>query len=123
MSASSVDPRSEEETAIRDFDAEIRITPREGLLDPEGETIAGALERLGHERVRRVRAGRLVRLRLRAEDAGAALREVREMCDELIANPVTEDFDVRVRPSGAEDAERDRGDGAGGERSGPGEDA
>lgn len=76
------------------------------MLDPEGQTIGRALENLGWDSVRNVRAGRLVHLRLAAEDADAAEEEVRAMCEELIANPVIEDFEVRVDPdeeaSGAE---------------------
>lgn len=77
-------------------DVEIRITPREGILDPEGETIGRALAELGYEGVEDVRAGRLVRLRVRGSDASDVLERVREMCRELIANPVIEDFEVRI---------------------------
>lgn len=71
------------------------------MLDPEGQTIGSALENLGYDEVDRVRAGRLVRLRLSAEDAAAARDRVVKMCEELIANPVIEDYDVRVEPDGA----------------------
>lgn len=76
------------------------MTPREGVLDPEGQTIGSALENLGYDEVERVRAGRLVRLRLSADDAGAARERVTEMCEELIANPVIEDYEIRVEPDG-----------------------
>ena len=85
------------------FAVEVRITPRAGILDPEGETIARALGTLGYEGVSEVRAGRLIRLRVRAESAEEAREEVRRMCEELIANPVIEDFEVRVDGT-AEDA-------------------
>ena len=49
-----------------------------------------------------MRAGRLVRLRLEADDAGAAHRRVTEMCEELIANPVIEDYRIDVEESPAE---------------------
>lgn len=90
------------------WEVEVRITPREGILDPEGETIARALGNLGYEGVSRVRAGRLVRLRLAAESAEAARSAVERMCEELIANPIIEDYAVAVRNGGAEAA----GDGA-----------
>ena len=86
---------------IPQFAAEIRVTPREGVLDPEGQTIGSALKNLGYDEVERVRAGRLVRLRLAAEDADAARERVTRMCEELIANPVIEDYEIRVRPDGA----------------------
>jgi len=78
------------------FSVEVRITPRTGILDPEGETIARALDNLGYEGVGSVRAGRLVRLEIDAASADDARRSVRRMCEELIANPVIEDFEVRI---------------------------
>lgn len=84
------------------YSVEVRVTPREGILDPEGETIQRALGELGYGGVEGVRAGRLVRLRVRGADAEAVRDRVEEMCRELIANPVIEDFEVRVeRPEGA----------------------
>jgi len=78
---------------------EIRISPRPGILDPEGETIARALAQLGHEGVRQVRAGRLVRLLLEADEAEDAREAAIRMCEELIANPVIERYEVNVQPA------------------------
>jgi len=86
------------------FSVEVRITPRKGILDPEGETIARALENLGYEGVGAVRAGRLVRLEIDAGSPDEAHSAVRKMCEELIANPVIEDFEVRVEEGVEEDA-------------------
>ncbi len=94
----------------RSWDVEVRITPREGILDPEGETIARALGNLGYEGVSRVRAGRLVRLRLAAESRESARAAVERMCEELIANPIIEDYAVAVRNG---DEGGDPGDGGG----------
>ncbi len=67
--------------------ADVQITPRAGILDPVGETIANALGNLGYEDVRSVRAGRLIRLEIAAETAQDAQTAVESMCEELIANP------------------------------------
>ncbi len=75
------------------------MAPRQGILDPEGETIGRALRELGYGGVTAVRAGRLIRLTLEAEDADAARDEAQRMCEELLANPVIEDFAVAVRPA------------------------
>lgn len=75
---------------------EVRITPREGLLDPEGRAVHAALGNLGYEGVEMVRVGRLIQLTVEAASRPEALERVREMCDRLIANPVTEDYHVDV---------------------------
>jgi phosphoribosylformylglycinamidine synthase len=74
----------------------VRVTPRPGILDPEGETIGRALGSLGYEGVSDVRAGRLITLNIDADSAEDARATAAEMCERLIANPIIEDFAVRV---------------------------
>lgn len=76
------------------FRIEIRVVPRRGLLDPQGKAVADALHALGFDDVADVRVGRHLVLDLRATDADAARRRAAEMCDRLLANPVTEDYVV-----------------------------
>lgn len=78
------------------YSIEVRITPRPGILDPEGETIARALDNLGYEGIGGVRAGRLVRMEVEADTGEAARATVERMCRELIANPIIEDFEVLI---------------------------
>jgi phosphoribosylformylglycinamidine synthase subunit PurS len=75
---------------------EVRVYPREGILDPQGKAIAAALARLGHSSVETVRAGKIFFLEVAGEDRGAAEAEARRMAEELLANTVIEGFDVRV---------------------------
>lgn len=84
---------------------EVRVTPREGLLDPQGRAVETALTSLGFNGVGNIRVGKLVRMLVEAESEASALVQVREMCDRLIANPVTEDFDVRILGNGEATAE------------------
>lgn len=79
-----------------EFQVEVRVVPRRGILDPQGKAVHGALSSLGFEGVGDVHVGRLVRLHLEASDASAAEQQAIAMCRQLLANPVTEDFDVRV---------------------------
>lgn len=72
----------------------VHITPRRGILDPQGKTVAGALHSLGFTAVREVHVGRHVIVEIEAGDAGAAERSAREMCERLLANPVIEDFEI-----------------------------
>lgn len=81
---------------MSEFRLEVRITPRAGLLDPQGKAIQSALRSLDFGAVRDVRVGRLLRLRLDAESDAAARATAEDMCRRLLANPVTEDFDIRV---------------------------
>jgi phosphoribosylformylglycinamidine synthase len=74
------------------FRIAVHITPRRGILDPQGKTVADALHTLGFADVRDVRVGRHVIVDVDAADRDAAERAVRDMCDRLLANPVTEDY-------------------------------
>ena len=75
---------------------EVRVYPKEGVLDPQGKAIAGALSRLGHGSVTDVRAGKIFFLEVAGADPRTAEAEARKMAEELLANTVIEGFDVRV---------------------------
>ena len=72
--------------------ARVLIRPKEGILDPQGQTVERALPALGFDGVSDVRVGRLVELEV--EDADAA--RVEEMCEKLLANPLIEDYEVEL---------------------------
>lgn len=78
------------------FHVEVRIKPRPGLLDPEGKAIHHALDALGYEGVDEVRVGKVVDLELEAASGEEALGRVEDMCRKLLANPVTEDFQLQL---------------------------
>ena len=64
------------------------IRPKEGILDPQGQTVERALPALGFEGVSDVRIGRLVELEV------PDIAEVEAMCEKLLANPLVEDYEV-----------------------------
>ena len=66
----------------------VLIRPKEGILDPQGQAVEQALPALGFEGVSNVRVGRLVELEV--EDAS----QVPQMCEQLLANPLIEDYEV-----------------------------
>ena len=72
----------------------VHIVPRRGILDPQGKAVADALHTLGFGAVKDARIGRHVVLDLDAPEDGAAGESVRDMCQRLLANPVTEDFEI-----------------------------
>ena len=76
------------------FRVAIQVVPRRGLLDPQGKAVADALHTLGFAGVAEVHVGRHLVVELDAADDAAAKAQAREMCERLLANPVTEDFTV-----------------------------
>jgi phosphoribosylformylglycinamidine synthase subunit PurS len=82
---------------VKVFHVEVRITPRAGLLDPEGQAVQHALRSLEFDEVEDVRVGRLVRIRLLADSAEAAAASADIMCRKLLANPVTEDYTIESK--------------------------
>ena len=79
------------------FRLEIRVIPRPGLLDPEGKAIQNALHSLDYEHVHDVRVGKLLYLDVEAASNEEARKGADAMCRRLLANPVTEDFEIDVR--------------------------
>ena len=72
----------------------VLIRPKEGILDPQGQAVERALPALGFTGVESVHVGRLVDL----EVADPAC--VEEMCEQLLANPLIEDYEVQVDDGG-----------------------
>ena len=72
----------------------IHVVPRRGLLDPQGKAVADALHTLGFGGVSGVHVGRHLVLDLDAKNESEARALSRQMCEKLLANPVTEDFEI-----------------------------
>jgi phosphoribosylformylglycinamidine synthase PurS subunit len=68
----------------------VLIRPKAGILDPQGQAVERALPALGFEGVAHVHVGRLVELDV--PDAG----RVAEMCEQLLANPLIEDYEIQT---------------------------
>lgn len=79
---------------MSNFQLEIRVKPRPGLLNPEGKAIHHALHALGWSEVADVRVGKAIYIELDATSAVDAMETAEAMCRRLLANPVTEDFEV-----------------------------
>jgi phosphoribosylformylglycinamidine synthase len=78
------------------FQVEIRVMPRGALLDPQGQAVSRALHALGFADVGDVRVGKHLVVRLEAPTRDEAAAQARAMCDRLLANPVTEDYQLLV---------------------------
>jgi phosphoribosylformylglycinamidine synthase PurS subunit len=69
----------------------VTVMPRQGVLDPQGQAVHGALERLGFDGVSDVRVGKRIEIEIDGPDPVATARE---MCDRLLANALIEDYAV-----------------------------
>jgi phosphoribosylformylglycinamidine synthase subunit PurS len=78
------------------FRVHVRVMPRTGLLDPQGQAVEHALAALGFPEAAGVRVGRAIELEVSAPSRADAETRVRQMCDKLLANPVTEDYLLQV---------------------------
>ena len=74
----------------------VDVMPKPEILDPQGQAVAAALPKLGFAGVRSVRQGKRFELELDGEATEEALAEVARAAATLLANPVIEDFTVRV---------------------------
>ena len=79
----------------------VRILPRTGLLDPQGQAVEHALRALDFREASNVHVGKAIALEVAADSRDQAEARVREMCDRLLANPVTEDFEIEIATEGA----------------------
>lgn len=76
----------------------VRVTVRldANVNDPQGNAIRDGLRTLGHGDVDDVRVGKVIDLTLDAVDAGAAEARARQLCEDLLANPVIESYEIHV---------------------------
>ncbi|HTT78193.1 MAG TPA: phosphoribosylformylglycinamidine synthase subunit PurS [Stellaceae bacterium] len=76
--------------------ARVHITLKPGVLDPQGKAIGNALKGLGFDGVGDVRQGKLIELDLADGDPAAARARVEDMCRQLLANPVIENYAIEI---------------------------
>jgi phosphoribosylformylglycinamidine synthase len=81
------------------FDVLVEVSPREGVADPQGQTIERSLPALGFGGVTGVRVGKALRFQVEADSEDAARTEVEDMCARFLTNPVIEDSTVEVAPA------------------------
>ena len=74
------------------YKAEITITLRPSILDPEGKTVEQSLHQLGYANVRHLRIGKYIVLDVEADSEEKARDTVESICSKLLANPVMEDY-------------------------------
>jgi phosphoribosylformylglycinamidine synthase len=73
----------------------VLVRPKPGILDPQGEAVQGSLRQLGFA-VEQARVGRVVDLELESSDPEQARAELERMCEQLLANPLIESFEIEL---------------------------
>jgi phosphoribosylformylglycinamidine synthase len=76
--------------------ARVHVSLKAGVLDPQGKAIGNALKGLGFDGVGEVRQGKLIELDLAETDPATARARVEEMCRQLLANPVIENYAIEI---------------------------
>ena len=76
--------------------ARIKVTLKNGVLDPQGQAIEGSLKSLGFDGVSSVRQGKVFDLVLEGTDVEAARSALTSMCEKLLANTVIENYAVEI---------------------------
>ena len=76
--------------------ARVTVTLKDGVLDPQGKAIEGALGALGFDGVGPVRQGKVFDLKLETDDRAEAEKALKEMCEKLLANTVIENYTIDI---------------------------
>ena len=77
--------------------ATVLVRPKPGILDPQGEAVESSLRQLGFS-VEEARVGRVVDIELEDGDPAQARADLERMCEELLANPLIESYEITVTP-------------------------
>ncbi|RJQ31763.1 MAG: phosphoribosylformylglycinamidine synthase subunit PurS [Actinobacteria bacterium] len=73
--------------------AKVFVTLKEGILDPQGQTVENALKNLGYNNVSNLRIGKYITLDIEGDNTK---KELEEMSHKLLANPIIEDYQIEI---------------------------
>jgi len=73
----------------------VLVRPKDGILDPQGQAVESSLRQLGFA-VDTARVGRVVDLEVEGSDPAAARAEVERMCEQVLANPLIESYEIEL---------------------------
>ena len=76
--------------------ATVLVRPKPGILDPQGQAVESSLRHLGFA-VGEARVGKLVELEVEADDEAEARTQLERMCEQLLANPLIESYEIEFR--------------------------
>lgn len=78
------------------YQAQIYVTLRPSVLDPAGTAVQSGLKHMGYDQVEEVRIGKYIQVSLTAENKPAAMDQLDRICDQLLANPVIENYRIEL---------------------------
>lgn len=78
------------------FNSKVYVTLRPSVLDPAGTAVESGLHQLGYQGVENVRIGKYIELTITAENQESADKQLHQMCDQLLANPVIENYSFEL---------------------------
>lgn len=76
--------------------ARVTVTLKNGVLDPQGKAIEGALGALGFDGIGQVRQGKVFDLQIETADKAKAEADLKAMCEKLLANTVIENYSISL---------------------------
>lgn len=82
------------------YQAQIYVTLRPSVLDPAGTAVQSSVKHLGYDNVERLRIGKYIEVTLTADSEDAAKQQLDRLCDQLLANPVIENYRFELEPVG-----------------------
>jgi len=77
--------------------AEIHVTLKELVLDPQGTTLRRSMETMGYQGIEDVRMGKFIQVRFNSDDRKDVEEKVEEMCQKILSNPVIEHYSYSLR--------------------------
>jgi phosphoribosylformylglycinamidine synthase len=80
------------------YKVSVYVTPKAGVVDPQGAVVERALPALGHPGAGNIRVGRYITLEVEGSDAAKVKADVDDMCRRLLANPIIEDYRFEIFP-------------------------
>jgi len=78
------------------FSVKINILPQDALLDPQGKTVENNTTKLGIENISNIRIGKHITLDVEGEDINTVKKTIQEVCDKLLVNQITEQYDYTI---------------------------
>lgn len=82
----------------QNYQAQIYVTLRPSVLDPAGTAVQSGLAHMGYDNVSQIRIGKYVELTIAADNETAAREQLDTICDQLLANPVIENYRIDLQP-------------------------